>query len=313
MAVLQEEVKQMKLRELETLRSFREMQDTVTDLNQRWQHHMSRGSSTGSGGGHWKESPKKNAMNELQDKLMTVRLREAQAQAELREVKLKALQLESQNQIHGKLIGRHEQERSALQDRLQMLANQNKALQAQLNEMKRKQAELDCKSKEEVMAVRLREADSMAVMAELRQKIAELEIQKEEGLIKGQLNHSDSRQYITQLRDQIAELKNEIRQLRGQKAAPSSRISCGGGSTNYQDLCLTSPASAEGDYLSSDEDLNSPLPATSLYTTLSDPCHSSPRLDSEGSTDSEAEERVETHPDPQQLYGNLVCADVLDN
>lgn len=34
---LQEEVKQMKLRELETLRSFREMQDTVTELNQRWQ------------------------------------------------------------------------------------------------------------------------------------------------------------------------------------------------------------------------------------------------------------------------------------
>lgn len=31
--------------------------------------------------------------------------------------------------------------------------------------------------KEEVMAVRLREADSMAAMAELRQKIAELEIQ----------------------------------------------------------------------------------------------------------------------------------------
>lgn len=32
-------------------------------------------------------------------------------------------------------------------------------------------------SKEEVMAVRLREADSMAAMAELRQKIAELELQ----------------------------------------------------------------------------------------------------------------------------------------
>lgn len=50
-----------------------------------------------------------------------------------------------QNQIHSKLIGRHEQERSALQDRLQMLANQNKALQSQLSEMKRKQAESDCK------------------------------------------------------------------------------------------------------------------------------------------------------------------------
>ncbi|XP_031730453.1 LOW QUALITY PROTEIN: EVI5-like protein [Anarrhichthys ocellatus] len=313
-AALQEEVKQMKLRELETLRSFKEMQDAVTELNQRWQHHMSRGSSTGSGGGHWKESPKKNAMNELQDKLMTVRLREAQAQAELREVKLKALQLESQNQIHSKLIGRNDQERSALQDRLQMLANQNKALQAQLNEMKRKQAESDCKSKEEVMAVRLREADSMAAMAELRQKIADLEIQKEEGLIQGQLNHSDSRQYINELRDQISELKNEIRQLRGQKAAPSSRLGSGGGSTNYQDLCLASPASAEGDYLSSDEDLlPSPLPPNALYPSLSGPCHPSARLDSEGSTDSEAEERALTHPDPQQLYGGMVCAEALDN
>nr|XP_019939933.1 PREDICTED: EVI5-like protein isoform X2 [Paralichthys olivaceus] len=311
-AALQEEVKQMKLRELETLSSFKEMQDTVTELNQRWQHHMSRGSSTG--GGHWKESPKKNAMNELQDKLMTVRLREAQAQAELREVKLKSLQQESQNQINSKLIGRNEQERSALQDRLQMLANQNKALQAQLNEMKRKQAEFDCKSKEEVMAVRLREADTMAAMAELRQKIAELEIQKEEGLIQGQLNHSDSRQYITQLRDQISELKNEIRQLRGQRLAPGTGISSGGLGTNYQDLCLASPASAEGDYLSSDDDLlPSPLPPNALYPALSGPCHPSARLDSEGSTDSEAEERMRTHPDPQQLYGSMVCAEGLDN
>ncbi|XP_008314976.1 EVI5-like protein isoform X1 [Cynoglossus semilaevis] len=311
LAVLQEEVKQMKLRELETLSSFREMQETVTELNQRWQHHMSRGG----GGGHWKESPKKNAMNELQDKLMTLRLREAQAQAELREVKLKSLQLDSQNQIHSKQIGRHEQERSALQDRLQMLTNQNKALQTQLSEMKRKQTESDCKSKEEVMAVRLREADSMAAVAELRQKIAELEIQKEEGLIQGQLNHSDSKQYINQLRDQIAELKNEIRQLRGQKSASSSGVTGGGGLTsNYPDLCLASPASAEVDYLSSDDDLlHSPLPPSALYPALSTQCHQSARLDSEGSTDSEADERMRTHPDPQQLYGSMVCAEGLDN
>ncbi|XP_077460765.1 EVI5-like protein isoform X3 [Stigmatopora argus] len=312
LAALQEEVKQMKLRELETLRSFREMQDSVTELNQRWQqHHMSRSSSTGGSGSHWKESPKKNAMNELQDKLMTIRLREAQAQAELREVKLKAVQLESQNTIHSKLIGRHEQERSALQDRLQMLSNQNKALQVQLNEMKRKQAEWDCKNKEEVMAVRLREADSMAAMAELRQKIADLEIQKEEGLIQGQLNHSDSRQYINRLRDQITELKNEIRLMRGQKVGvPGSTLTTVGAS--YQDLCLASPASAEGDYLSSDEDLlHSPLPPNALYAAIPGPCHPSARLDSEGSTDSEVEDQA--HLDPPQLYGNMVCAEAMEN
>ncbi|KAK9981321.1 hypothetical protein ABG768_000871 [Culter alburnus] len=306
-AQLQEELKLVKLREQETLRSFREMQEAVTDLNHCWQNHTSRGG----GGGHWKESPKKIALNELQDKLMSLRLREAQGQAELKEVKLKNLQLESQNQINCKLIGRHEQESASLQERLQNALSHNKTLQSQLNEMKRKQAESDCKSKEEVMAVRLREADSMAAMAELRQKIAELEIQKEEGLIQGQLNHSDSKQYITQLRQQIAELKNEIRQLRGQ---PSKFQNTGGGA--YQDLCLESPASAEGDYLSSDEDpLQSHLPVTALY-----PHHSSPRLDSQGSSDSDGEERntiqnpcQDPLPNQQQLYPGMVCAEGLEN
>lgn len=157
--------------------------------------------------------------------------------------------------------------------------------------------------------MRLREADSMAAMAELRQKIAELEIQKEEGLIQGQLNHSDSRQYINQLRDQITELKNEIRILRGQKVTSGTRLSSGSGTTNFQDL--TSPTSAEGDYLSSDEDLlPSPLPPSALYPSLSGQCHASAPLDSEGSTDSEAEER--TQPNPQQLYGSMVCAEAMD-
>ncbi|XP_051558271.1 EVI5-like protein [Myxocyprinus asiaticus] len=286
-AQLQEELKLVKLREQETLRSFREMQQAVTDLNHCWQHHTSCG-----GGGHWKESPKKNALNELQDKLMSLRLREAQTQAELKEVKLKNLQLDSQNQINCKLVSRNEQESAALQERLQNALSHNKTLQSQLSEMKRKQTESDCKSKEEVMAVRLREADSMAAMAELRQKIAELEIQKEERLIQGQLNHSDSSQYITQLRQQIAELKNEIRQLRGQ----SSKFQNTGGGV-YHDLCLASPASAEGDYLSSDEDpLQSHLPVNALY-----PHHSSPCLDSQGSTDSDDPADLQYGPPPSPM------------
>uniref|UniRef100_A0A3B3RZU1 Ecotropic viral integration site 5 like n=1 Tax=Paramormyrops kingsleyae TaxID=1676925 RepID=A0A3B3RZU1_9TELE len=314
-AQLQEELKLVKLRELETLRCFREMQETVTELNQRWPVLR----SGGGGGGHWKESPKKNAMNELQDKLMAARLREAQALAELREARLKVLELESQNQIHSKLVSRQGQESAALQEKVQYLTAQNKGLQGQLSEVKRKQAVSDCKvkslpscvstgvvsayyfacfgflfcaplgciqqSKEEVMAVRLREVDSMAAMAELRLRIAELEIQKEEGRIQGQLNHTDSSQYITQLREQVAELKNEVRQLRGQ---PHRFQNPGGGC--LQDLSLASPASVEGDFLSWEEEL---LPAKTLYATLSStPCHPSPRLDSEGGTDSEGEERA---------------------
>lgn len=46
--------------------------------------------------GRWKDSPRKNSANELQDELMSVRLREAEAQAELRETKQRLLELETQ-------------------------------------------------------------------------------------------------------------------------------------------------------------------------------------------------------------------------
>uniref|UniRef100_A0A673JMB7 Ecotropic viral integration site 5b n=1 Tax=Sinocyclocheilus rhinocerous TaxID=307959 RepID=A0A673JMB7_9TELE len=170
--------------------------------------------------GRWKDSPRKNAASELQDELMSVRLREAEAQADLREIRQRMLELETQSQIHNNQLRRAELEARNLQERLQVLTNQNKMLHAELQETKRKQAEIECKNKEDVMAVRLREADNIAAMAELQQQISELEIQKEEGKVQGHLNNTDSSQYIRDLKDQIADLKHEIRCLRGQQGLP---------------------------------------------------------------------------------------------
>ncbi|XP_059774559.1 EVI5-like protein isoform X1 [Balaenoptera ricei] len=215
-ARLQEELKALKVREGEAVASARELKLQLQELSDTWQAHLSRG-------GRWKESPRKLVVGELQDELMSVRLREAQALAEGRELRQRVVELETQDHIHRNLLNRVEAERAALQEKLQYLAAQNKGLQTQLSESRRKQAEAECKSKEEVMAVRLREADSMAAVAEMRQRIAELEIQsgdlarpqREEGRIQGQLNHSDSSQYIRELKDQIEELKAEVRLLKG--------------------------------------------------------------------------------------------------
>lgn len=54
-----------------------------------WQAHLSRG-------GRWKESPRKLVLGELQDELMSVRLREAQALAEGRELRQRVVELETQ-------------------------------------------------------------------------------------------------------------------------------------------------------------------------------------------------------------------------
>ncbi|NWX73362.1 EVI5 protein, partial [Alca torda] len=210
-ARLQEELIAVKLREAEALMGLKELRQQVKDLEEHWQRHLARTS------GRWKDPPRKNTVNELQDELMTVRLREAETQAELKETKQRMMEMETQNQINYNHLRRAEQEVTNLQGKVQYLSAQNKGLLAQLNEAKRRQAEIECKSKEEVMAVRLREADRIAAVAELQQHIAELEIQKEEGKIQGQLNKSDSNQYIRELKDQIAELHHEIKCLKGQR------------------------------------------------------------------------------------------------
>ncbi|XP_053177672.1 ecotropic viral integration site 5 protein homolog isoform X4 [Scomber japonicus] len=208
---LQEELIGVKLREAEALTGLKELRQQVRDLEDHWQRHLARTA------GRWKDSPRKNTLGELQDELMSVRLREAEAQAELRETRQRMLELETQNQIHSNHLRRAEQESKSLREHVQTLTVQNKDLHVQLQEIKRRQAEIECKSKEEVMAVRLREADNIAAMAELQQQISELEIQKEEGKVQGQLNHTDSSQYIHDLKDQIKELKHEICCLKGQR------------------------------------------------------------------------------------------------
>ncbi|KAM3844191.1 EVI5-like protein isoform 1-T1 [Vipera latastei] len=241
-ARLQEELKAMKLRESEAMKSFRELQQQVKELNDNWQAHLSRT------GGRWKDSPRKNTMNDLQDELMNLRLRETQAQGEVRELRQRVVELETQDQIHSNLLSRMEQECSGLHEKVQYLTAQNKGLQTQLSETKRKHAESECKSKEEVMAVRLREADSMAAVAEMRQRIAELEIQREEGMIQGQLNNSDASQYIRELKEQIDELKAEIRLMKGQKPFEDSM--------GFDGIHIVSHLAVDDDSLhSSDEEL----------------------------------------------------------
>ncbi|XP_057568898.1 ecotropic viral integration site 5 protein homolog isoform X5 [Hippopotamus amphibius kiboko] len=210
-ARLQEELIAVKLREAEAIMGLKELRQQVKDLEEHWQRHLARTT------GRWKDPPKKNTVNELQDELMTIRLREAETQAEIREIKQRMMEMETQNQINSNHLRRAEQEAINLQEKVQYLSAQNKGLLTQLSEAKRKQAEIECKNKEEVMAVRLREADSIAAVAELQQHIAELEIQKEEGKLQGQLNKSDSNQYIRELKDQIAELNHELRCLKGQR------------------------------------------------------------------------------------------------
>ncbi|XP_068822652.1 ecotropic viral integration site 5 protein homolog isoform X3 [Capricornis sumatraensis] len=182
-ARLQEELIAVKLREAEAIMGLKELRQQVKDLEEHWQRHLARTT------GRWKDPPKKNAMIELQDELMTIRLKEAETQAEIKEIKQRMMEMETQNQINSNHLRRAEQEVTNLQEKVQYLSAQNKGLLTQLSEARRKQAEIECK--------------------------------KEEGKLQGQLNKSDSNQYIRELKDQIAELNHELRCLKGQRGFSS--------------------------------------------------------------------------------------------
>ncbi|KYO18861.1 EVI5-like protein [Alligator mississippiensis] len=301
-ARLQEELKALTVREAEALAGLRDLQQHIKDLSDSWQAHVTRTS------GRWKESPRKAALGELQDELMGTRLREAQAQAELHRLRQRVVELETQDQIHSSLLTRTEQACAGLQEKLQYITAQNKGLQTQLSETKRKHAESECKSKEEVMAVRLREADSMAAVAEMRQRIAELEIQREEGMIQGQLNNSDSSQYIRELKDQIDELKAEIRLMKGPKPFEDSMA--------FDGIHIVSHLAVDDDSLhSSDEELlASPMGVGALQDVLYPLSPRNTRFlrgagssGKESSTDSEPEEPA-TAPglQPPLLFGEAL-------
>ncbi|KAM5256980.1 ecotropic viral integration site 5 protein homolog isoform 4-T4 [Ctenodactylus gundi] len=179
-ARLQEELIAVKLREAEAVMGLKELREQVKDLEEHWQRHLARTT------GRWKDPSKKNAVNELQDELMTIRLKEAETQAEIREIKQRMMELETQNQINSNHLRRAEQEVTSLQEKVHHLSAQNKGLLTQLSEAKRKQAEIECR--------------------------------KEEGKLQGQLSESDCNQHIRELKDQIAELNHELRCLKGQRS-----------------------------------------------------------------------------------------------
>ncbi|XP_032884836.1 ecotropic viral integration site 5 protein homolog isoform X3 [Amblyraja radiata] len=294
-ARLQEELIGAKLREAEAIVSLKDLGQQVKDLDDHWQRHLARTS------GRWKDSPRRNIVSELQDELMTVRLRGAETQAELKEVKQRMLELETQNQISSNQLCRAEKECNSLREKVQYLTAQNKGLLTQLNESKRKMAEMDCKNKEDVMAVRLREAESIAAVAEHQQKIAELKMQKEEGKVKGQLNNSDSTQYIRELKDQIEELQHEVMCLKGQSNF-SDRLT-------FDKIHIVNHIADDDSFHSSDDDL---IPNTLRVCGLRGvPRHfhhlgrnvqmEANDKDSEDSTDSDNEEAA-THP---HHYGQI--------
>lgn len=209
-ASLQEELIAVKLREAEANLSMKELRQKVADLQAAWEKHRSENSHQSdnqSTPSRW--SGNKLQVNQLQEELMTARLKEADATAELRELRQRVMELETQNQVSLNQIRRQADEISKYQEMSDKVSEKERELQSVVQDEARKITNLESQMKEERMNARIREVEHTQIIAEMKQKISSLEIKNQELLTAGQLRGSTESEEVKELQDKVSDLKAE--------------------------------------------------------------------------------------------------------
>lgn len=209
-ASLQEELIAVKLREAEANLSMKELRQKVADLQAAWEKHRSENSHQAdnqSTPSRW--SGNKLQVNQLQEELMTARLKEADATAELRELRQRVMELETQNQVSLNQIRRQADEISKYQEMSDKVSEKERELHSLVQDEARKITNLESQMKEERMNARIREVEHTQIIAEMKQKISALEIKNQELLTAGQLRGSTESEEVKELQDKVSDLKAE--------------------------------------------------------------------------------------------------------
>ncbi|XP_022254208.1 ecotropic viral integration site 5 ortholog-like isoform X1 [Limulus polyphemus] len=210
LAQLQEELISVKLREAEANLSMKELRQKVSDLQIVWLQHLDESKA---GSPLSSKKREKTLIMQLQEELISARMHEADAIAELKELHQKVMELEAQNQVTLNQITHQEEKVKTLHKTMDETVEREKDLQNQLKEEQIKYANLDSKIKEEQMLAKIKEVKHTQVIAELRQKIASLEAMSQEIMTVGQLrirpDHMGSED-SKDLHEQVSDLKAEI-------------------------------------------------------------------------------------------------------
>ncbi|XP_019697545.1 ecotropic viral integration site 5 ortholog isoform X1 [Harpegnathos saltator] len=224
-AHLQEELIAVKLREAEANLSLKDLRQRVLDLSAAWQRHLQDHRSA-----HLTaaadSTPKKLIfwenrsydVQKLEEDIMTSRMREMEALAEVKELRLKVMELETQVQVATNQLRRQDEVGKVLKEELEAALAREKDLAVKLKEQQYKYSDLESKMKDEAMMARIRDAEHAQQVAELTQKISLLELKNEEMHAEGELrNNLDDSEKVRELQDKVAELKAEVMRLESWK------------------------------------------------------------------------------------------------
>lgn len=184
-AHLQEELIAVKLREAEANLSLKDLRQRVNELSDKWLRHLQEHrQEAASASLEATSTPKKllfweNKSNETQkfeEELMSSRMREMETLAELKELRLKVMELETQVQVGTNQLRRQDEEGKRLREELEAGLGREREATTRERDHQRRYLDLEGKMKEEDLRARIRDAEHAQCVAELKQKISRLEL-----------------------------------------------------------------------------------------------------------------------------------------
>lgn len=182
-AHLQDELIASKLREAEASLSLKELKQRVQELSAQWQRQLQEQrqdlshqapDSTPKKLLFW-ESSKSNEVAKLEEELMTTRIREMETLTELKELRLKVMELETQVQVSTNQLRRQDEEYKKLKDELDAALQREKEMSNKAREQSHRYSDLESRMKDELMNVKIKFTEQSQLVAELQQEISRLE------------------------------------------------------------------------------------------------------------------------------------------
>lgn len=127
-AHLQDELIASKLREAEASLSLKELKQRVMELSSQWQRQLQEQKNDAQQpestpkkllSGLWEASGKSHEQQKLEEELMTTRIREIETLTELKELRLKVMELETQVQVSTNQLRRQDEEHKKVKEELE--------------------------------------------------------------------------------------------------------------------------------------------------------------------------------------------------
>nr|XP_017021542.1 ecotropic viral integration site 5 ortholog isoform X4 [Drosophila kikkawai] len=223
-AHLQDELIASKLREAEASLSLKDLKQRVQELSTQWQRQLAENqrSETERTTNAVDSTPKKLLTNffdsskssehtqKLEEELMTTRIREMETLTELKELRLKVMELETQVQVSTNQLRRQDEEHKKLKEELEMAVTREKDMANKAREQQHRYSDLESRMKDELMNVKIKFTEQSQTVAELKQEISRLETKNSEMLAEGELRANlDESDKVRDLQDRLADMKAE--------------------------------------------------------------------------------------------------------